>query len=136
MEGMLLPYDNQRGPNCGITALAVIAGISFTQAVTVFTRRYPKRANWKGRTTSGERSKVLNDLGYSWVDAEPYRRMTLETWVICYSQPRVRYIVRTTGHVQVVKDGRVTDQFQQAVKVRLHRGRRKMVTCVTTIEEV
>lgn len=128
-EGMSLPSDAIFGPNCGVTAVAIVAGVPFATAWAQLGRGHGK--SWKGRTTHAQRIQALKVLGVSFDELEP-RRMTLETFVRRFAKPGARYMVRTTGHVQVVQDGMVADQGG-VVEAAKHWGRRKFVSRATLI---
>ena len=115
-----LPADQPKQVRgfCGLTAMAVFTGYSFEavkqayQIGLVENDRKTKRSNWKGTT---------NVLGRNWalevmdVDFETtmYRRgeqVSLEKWVARHAKPGATYMITTTGHVQVVRDGVVIDQ--------------------------
>ena len=121
MEHLALPVDAQRGPNCGLTALAVVAGVTLAEATAEYIRVYPRYvgSNWKGGTRWDYTTQAAENLGVRYVDDTPLdphpllrivKRMSLKTFVKKYALPGKRYIIRTTGHVQVVQDSRVIDQ--------------------------
>lgn len=105
-DGLALPADARMGPNCGVTAVAIVAGVSFAEAFAML--RGSKSARWKGRTTESERLAVLARLGVT-LSRIHVRRMTLAT-LARRLDPTRRYIVRTTGHVQVLQGGQMIDQ--------------------------
>lgn len=107
-DGLSLPEDNcATGPNCGVTAVAIAAGISFAQAWDLL--RNGRNANWKGRTNEAERNKALTALGVKLVPVGIGRRASLKT-VARLLNPDHRYLVRTTGHVQILGGGLMVDQ--------------------------
>lgn len=119
MEHLALPVDAQRGPNCGLTALAVVAGVTLAEAAAAYIRQYPRYvgSNWKGGTRWTYTLQAAKHLGVRYVDDTPLDprygcriRMSLKTFVKKHALPGKRYMVRTTGHVQVVQDGMVIDQ--------------------------
>lgn len=121
MEHLALPVDAQRGPNCGLTALAVVAGVTLAEATAAYVRQYPRRvgSNWKGGTRWKYTLQAAKHLGVRYVDDTPLdpsytcrivKRMSLKTFVKKHALPGKRYMIRTTGHVQVVQDGMVIDQ--------------------------
>lgn len=136
VDGMSRPRGTPSGPNCGITAIAVAAGVSFAAAKRAFLNRFPKRGNWKGGTRESERMEVLADLGVKVRRVELPRRMALRTWVLsCCPNTKARYIVRTTGHVQIVKGNRVTDQHNEACSIIWFNGGGRHVRSVYRIME-
>ena len=121
MENLALPVDAQRGPNCGLTALAVVAGVTLAEATAAYIRQYPRfvGSNWKGGTRWTYTMQAAKHLGVRYVDDTPLedgynirivKRMSLKTFVKKHTLPGKRYMVRTTGHVQVLQDGMVIDQ--------------------------
>jgi hypothetical protein len=140
-EGLLPPADTVRGRNCGVTAVAILTGGTFAETFAQFRHVLKKSGRWKGRTTDADRRMVLATLNVTLreVPLPPLynpaiagrltRRMTLERFVRCYAEKGVRYLVRTTGHVQVVRDGFVSDQCG-CEPIGKFWGRRKRVTLV------
>ena len=121
MENLALPVDAQHGPNCGLTALAVVAGVTLAEATAAYIRQYPNYvgSNWKGGTRWTYTMQAAKHLGVRYVDDTPLedgynirivKRMSLKTFVKKHAIPGKRYMVRTTGHVQVLQDGMVIDQ--------------------------
>ncbi|MCH9835578.1 hypothetical protein K0U83_07930 [bacterium] len=121
MENLALPVDAQHGPNCGLTALAVVAGVTLAEATAAYIRQYPNYvgSNWKGGTRWTYTMQAAKHLGVRYVDDTPLedgynirivKRMSLKTFVKKHTIPGKRYMIRTTGHVQVVQDGMVIDQ--------------------------
>lgn len=121
MENLALPVDAQHGPNCGLTALAVVAGVTLAEATAAYIRQYPRYvgSNWKGGTYWTYTMQAAKHLGVRYVDDTPLdprytirivKRMSLKTFVKKHALPGKRYMVRTTGHVQVLQDGMVIDQ--------------------------
>ena len=113
MEQLALPTDATRGPNCGLTALAVVAGVTLADATAAYIRQYPRYvgSNWKGGTRWTYTMQAAKHLGVRYVDDMPFNtRMSLKTFVKKHAMPWHRYMIRTTGHVQVVQDGMVIDQ--------------------------
>lgn len=139
MEGLYVPGDTPSGPNCGVTAVAVVASVPFTTAKQAFQqarlmlRGKPYRRSWKGSTQCHERKKALQLLGVKFKGYVP-PRMTLEHWVDQHTCRDVSYLVTTTGHCQVVRNGHVSDQIQEAVKIEHYRWKRKHVQHVFEIK--
>lgn len=119
-----LPADHWSGPHCGVTAIAVLSGHTFQEVWDYFKKR--KGPRWKGTLLMWEFPGALFDFGVESAKFQPRRRMTLETWVSCYSQPGTTYAVQTTGHMQVVRDRYVMDQAGLQ-HISQARGRRKFV---------
>jgi hypothetical protein len=134
LDGMSVPADNRLGPNCGVTAVAVLAGVSFQTAWDQIALIANRDGKWKGGTRHSERLAALNLLGVRYTEIHIPRKMRLRTvaaWTM--TTPGVRYMVRTTGHVQVIRDGIVLDQAGP-VAAALHWGRNKLVSNITRID--
>jgi hypothetical protein len=130
-EGFALPVGSRMGPNCGVTAVAVAARVPFNLAWDAC--RNNKRANWKGRTSLRDRLNALRSLGVPYEDKGTYvyKRQTLQTYVRRLD-PSARYMITTTGHVQMVEGEMVLDQHGVR-HVSEFWGRRKLVLHVIRI---
>lgn len=108
MEGLRLPLDlvtNQ--PNCGVVAVAIAADVPYTVALAAFSRTH---GNWKGRTRLSERREALQFFGV-YVERKLTEPMTLHSWMQYHAWPSEFYMVTTTGHVQMVHNNLVADQY-------------------------
>ncbi|SFZ81633.1 hypothetical protein SAMN02983003_0605 [Devosia enhydra] len=130
IEGLALPQDARIGPNCGVTAVAVAAGVPFATAWALMAPAHG--ATWKGRSTEAERLTALAKLGVR-VERIHVNRMTLNA-LAKRLDPTRRYIIRTTGHVQICKGGMMVDQ-RGARPIAGDRASRKFVTSVLRIVE-
>ena len=92
MENLALPVDAQHGPNCGLTALAVVASVTLAEATAAYIRQYPLYvgSNWKGGTYWTYTMQAAKHLGVRYVDDTPLedgynirivKRMSLKTFV-------------------------------------------------------
>ena len=129
--GFSLPQGSRSGPNCGVTAVAIICGLTFDDAWNRL--RGKRNANWKGKTTVRDWIAVLEQLGVKH-DLRTVTGMTLQTFVQTKARKGVRYMARTSGHVQVVQDGWVIDQMG-AKHISQFWGRRKRLTHIIEIME-
>ncbi len=129
------PADQRKGPNCGVTAVAIASGVSFARAWNAFKavnpRAYGKR--WKGSTYTIDQKKVLDRLN---VGHESYlpkgARGPLYRFVDQFTAKDTVYMVTTGSHVQIVCNGMVADQA--GVKpIAEFWGRRKIVKHVLRI---
>jgi hypothetical protein len=121
-ERLSLPEGARRGGNCGVTATAIAAGISFDQAWDLFEKHCKRIRNskrWTGGTHDHERELVLGKLGVSYrvikfpelvYDIGNGAKPSLKKFVEWGTVRGTLYIVTTSGHVQIVQDGWVTDQ--------------------------
>lgn len=120
-----LPPGAFMGPNCGVTAVAIAAGVSMSKAWNTFTANYTMSSNWRGGTRHVERLKVLDQLDVTYREFKP-KRMTLTAFAAKTKGDDRTYMVTTTGHVQMVRNGQVLDQ-RGVVPVGKHWGRRKFI---------
>jgi len=118
-------------PCCGVYAVAHLAGRPIGEFFNTARKLLGRSGSWKGRTWWRERAVMLDHCGLAYQDASPpqwYPRITLKTWARRHAQPGVTYLVDTTGHTQVVRDGFVTDQCgtrrigEQVLKMRSYFG--------------
>ena len=106
------PADQRPGPNCGVTALAVSAGISFQKAWQTFRAVNPRVYNnrWKGGTYTSDQTKALERLQIAFDDMMLGQRMNMSRFVREYTARDTVYMVTTGRHVQTVLNGHVIDQ--------------------------
>lgn len=130
------PTDQRRGPNCGVTALAVSAGISFQKAWDTFRAVNPRVYNnrWKGGTYPTDQAKALERLEIAFDDMMLTRRMNITKFVNEYTAPNTVYMVTTATHVQTVLNGHVIDQRGKK-HVSEYWARKKFVKRVRIIKE-
>lgn len=126
-DDIKLPGDVPRGlPNCGVVAVSVFTGVSYREVEAAF-RRVSKRCasrKWKGPTRPWEQAAVLKQLNHARSVGFRTQRKTLQRWAKENAWPGVTYMIGTTAHKQVLKDGYITDQGG-TVHVSEHWGRRK-----------
>ena len=127
-----LPSDLRQGPVCGVLAVSVAVGVPFTRVWILIGERKSRR--WRGVTNHSDRARALDFFGVRYHHAPLGRgdRVRLSTFVSTRLRYGVTYIIRTGGHVQVVRDGWVLDQ-SGASPVHRFWGRNKIVTSVITI---
>lgn len=122
-----LPADNRIGPSCGVTAVAVAAQRPFAEVWAYFAAR--KSSRWKGGTKVTERMDALRHFGVAFEESTPRVRFTLQRFVREAANPDAVYMVRTTGHVQIVHRRMILDQHG-AKHPGVFWGRRKLVSHV------
>lgn len=129
------PTDQRRGPNCGVTALAVSAGISFQKAWDTFRAINPRVYNnrWKGGTYPTDQAKALERLQIAFYNL-PVEKTNLKNFVRDYTARDTVYMVTTGRHVQTVLNGHVIDQ-QGKKHIAEYWGRKKFVQTVRVIKE-
>ena len=112
-------------PCCGVTAVALFSGASFSDVWDFIAKR--KRGNWKGSTYHSDQRAALKQFnkGRTVAMAVP-QRMTLKTFAEKHALPGHIYMIRTTGHQQILKDGYVVDQAGKK-PVDEHWGKSKIV---------
>jgi len=112
-------------PCCGITAISVFTGARFDEVWNFVKSR--KRGNWKGSTYHSDQKAALKRFNRGrTVAVKVTSRKTLERFAREDARPGVAYMIRTTGHQQVLKDGIVADQ-RGSTHVSEYWGRRKRV---------
>ncbi len=130
------PADQRPGPNCGVTALAVSAGISFRKAWDTFRAVNPRaygHNRWKGGTYTIDQSRALERLKIAFYRI-PVEKTNLKNFVRDYTQRDTVYMVTTGRHVQTVLNGHVIDQ-QGKKHIAEYWGRKKFVQNVRVIKE-
>jgi hypothetical protein len=129
LERLSFPDGYQRGPNCGVLAVAVCSGKPYADCEAAL--RLP--GNWKGGTRQADRERVLRAFGVRFDTCANPPRRTLLHFVRCHAEPNTLYKVRVTGHVVTVLNGMVFDQ-RGAVPVASCISRRKIVKTVLRIK--
>ena len=134
-EGLALPQGARKGPNCGVTAMAIAANISFDSAWDLLERvhrdrrggllsniktknnMFSKKTKFTGATFDADRELAYKKIGLKtkkidWekIKSSGHTVLTLKNFVEWGTAKGKTYIVTTTGHVQVVKDNWVIDQ--------------------------
>jgi hypothetical protein len=141
-RGISIPADYSKArSDCGVLAVAIATGVSYAKAWDAlrfiakqgFLRGRPCR-RFTGGTNTSERQFIMARFGLEFYVHYSERRQTLQTLVTTRLDSRKRFMVRTTKHVQMVKDGHVTDQ-RGTVPIRLYWGRKKFVTEVIEIAD-
>jgi hypothetical protein len=102
---LALPEGARQGPNCGVTAIAIVAGVSFETAWQVIGQH--KSGNWKGRTYRHDRIAALKKLGVRFKRLRQPSR-TLQTFVTDHTVRGATYMVELGSHM--VRVGLVADQ--------------------------
>jgi len=157
-EGLALPEGARSGPNCGVTAMAIAANISFDSAWDLLKRvhrdrrgghlsniktnnnMFSKKTKFTGATHDAERELAYKLIGLkttklNWKDKYAIAKkngnfvLTLKNFVEWGTAKGKTYIVTTTGHVQVVKDDWVIDQGG-AKSIEEYHGKAKHITSV------
>lgn len=136
-----LPADAKSGPNCGVTALAVAAGVSFARAWNTFATvgRYGRR--WRGATFTHHQGPALDKLGIKWRSTVPAgggtlfagKGKTVKYFVENHTAKDTLYMITTGSHVQLALNGMMLDQCGPK-PVDEYRSRRCKVSNVKVIE--
>lgn len=125
-------------PNCGVTAVAVIAGAPFGEAFAMIKRQHGYGPAWKGRTYLADRLQALDTLGV------PHRTIYRPAWnargkhSLLHWARRLPYgvtfMVDVTGHTVTLRDGCMVDQHTRSwTPVAVARCARKMVRSIVCI---
>ena len=130
-----LPEDNRKGPNCGVTAIAVSSGVSFAKAWQTFQAVNPYRygSRWKGGVTQSDIEAALTRLKIA-AEKLPRQKMNLKRFVKEHTRPNTVYLVTTGRHAQTVLNGEVIDQSGKK-PIDDFWGRRKFVDRAIIIKE-
>lgn len=104
----MLPVGNRRGPHCGITAIAVLAGVPFQTVWDIFAPSKPH--NWKGSVTFEDIARAFRILKVRYRTRYFGRTINVRDFVATKAKPGVRYMVDTYDHLAVLKDGELLDQ--------------------------
>lgn len=121
--GLALPEDAIHGPNCGVTAVAVAAGVPFATAWDTIKALGGYGNRWQGVTNWRQQMDALVRLGVRLGPEVLHRRyvlrrrrmawvstMTLRQWAALHTRKGQRYLVNVTGHALVYCDGYLIDQ--------------------------
>ena len=122
--------DTPKGyPNCGVVALSVATQTPYREVEKWWKVR--RRGNWRGRTHVGELLKWLTEHGYSYKEFLITGRNegNLRNHHLKGTFERGKtYLILTTGHFQVYRDGYVADQScDEGVPVSEFWGKGKQV---------
>ena len=111
MEGFAVPAGVPRGPNCGVTAVAVLTGKSFADVWEAFRAICNKGPRWEGLTSRKERDAVCNSFGFDVKHVRMMRKPSLHVFTKMAAVSNVGpLLVRTGGHVQVIWNNHALDQ--------------------------
>ncbi len=121
-------------PNCGVVAVAYLAGKPVKDVFRDFKTTFGKGGNWKGRTYTYEQDVMMKkyDVKFKPVDLH-HRINTFSQWLRCSMDPKKTYRVTVTGHVMVVDKGHVIDQSKLTHYKELKTGKCKKVRSVLEI---
>ena len=136
-----LPADARSGPNCGVTALAVAAGVSFARAWNTFATVGNYGRRWRGATFTCHQGPALDKLGIKWRSTVPAgggtlfagKGRTVKHFVENHTSKDTLYMITTGSHVQLALNGMVLDQCGPK-PVDEYRSRRCKVSNVKVIE--
>ena len=118
---------NEKGKSftgyCGVAAVSNVSNVPLSEVHVKFIKLCKKKPTWTGGTHHNERVKVLK---YYRVKFQEFKLlgMTLKTFVDQHTVKDTTYIVTTSSHVQVIKNGMVTDQ-RGTVHISEYWGRNK-----------
>ena len=136
-----LPKDAFKGGHCGVQAVAVVAGISLTEAFGKFRKhcnRVKRKRRWSGGTMYDERLVVLDKLNVKYEKLLQQHKkngilystgfdMTLQRFIKDVANPNHVYMITTTRHVQLVYGNKVLDQGG-VVDINDYWGKRKKIS--------
>lgn len=123
----MIPPDTPHGmDNCGIAVVAMLAGVSYAEASSLFLLMCAK----SDTTTVWDRVEVMETLGLTALEEVHYRfKPTLYRWVEDTLQPDYDYHLTLTGHAVAIRNGLLYDQvFRTGVPPLRSPYKRKQVT--------
>jgi len=121
-----MPAKASRMGCCGIISVALFTGAGFAEVWDTIRRAHRKPGNWGGGTRHNERLTAIRKLNKGRSAAFKVQRMTLRKWINLHAKDDTTYMIRTTGHIQVVRNGFVYDQ-SGCWSILEHPGKNKMV---------
>lgn len=124
--------DLVRAPNCGVTAVAIAAGVPIDQAMEVVRKIKGKSRRWKGSTKHNDRILALEHFKVPHRHYALHDKRRLYTWVRDRAEPGQLYLLRITGHVLLVKDGWCMDQHGPC-RIEVYGYRGSLLTHVVEI---
>jgi len=131
---MLYPKDGRGNkPNCGVLVVATVTHKPLSEVFAHMKAKYGKNGNWKGRTFDHQVINTIGELGGRLENVFHKDTMGVKRgsqfmkWVNEKAQKDSAYVVWTTGHVQIVKEGKVYDQSGCGTPIAEHWGRRKFI---------
>lgn len=133
---MYYPQDvNSEAPNCGVTAVAIISGKSVADVFAYMKEKFGRGGNWKGRTFQKEVIDTLRDFGFyvKEVYKKPADKRGTQFQKHIFFKRDIPHVVWTTGHVQVVYQGKVYDQTG-CFNTSEYWGRRKFITRIVEVK--
>lgn len=120
-------------PCCGVTAVAVVAGVTFDQAYGYMGRNHGR--SWKGVSNLPERRMAMDHFGVIYGVPKVYyrKRVSFKAWMKT-AKPGTTYMIDVTGHTMVYRDGFLIDQSRfHPVKATDHPASRKFMWSATEI---
>jgi hypothetical protein len=125
-------------PYCGVLAVAIVAHRSVAEVFDIMKNAYGKRGNWKGRTQDFQVIETATKLGIKLYCVRPRTQnkgTQFMKWVNTEAALGKTYMVWTTGHVQIVANGKVYDQSGCGTPIIEHWGRRKFIQRIELVVE-
>ena len=139
---MLYPKDGRgEDPNCGVLAVATVTHRPLAVVFDHMKAKYGKNGNWKGRTVDSQVINTVGELGGKLENVYHREAMGVKRgpqfmkWVTEKAKEGTPYMVWTTGHVQIVKNGKVYDQSGCGTPIAEYWGRRKFIRRVEKVIE-
>jgi hypothetical protein len=97
------------GPNCGVSALAIVANIHFNKAWSLLIQRKKRKSQWKGSTWETDIEWALTRLGIPFTSTPHTERLTVRRFAERIAQPGQTYLLFTGTHALVLRDDVVID---------------------------
>lgn len=100
-------------PNCGLVALSIVTATPLLEVTEWYRTTFKMRANWRGRTHHKDYAQWFQRKGI-WTNHVTYpkdRVRTIGDFAEWNTKPGKFYMVLSSGHIMVAKDGWVADQW-------------------------
>jgi len=115
IEGSIQALGIKSGkPNCGVVAVAYVAQRPVEEVTEVMKKIRGAGSRWNGATNWVDRNTAMSHYNVSAKKILDVKSQALKTWMKneydnTYD-PEKKYMVNTTGHVQIIDKGFVIDQ--------------------------
>jgi len=131
----MIPRDTPRGKdNCGIAAVAMLAGVTYEEAGRLFFDLCKR----EDITSIWDRMLVMDALGLTVTHEQHYKdKPTLFRWYKDMYDPHYDYHVTITGHALAVRKHKLFDpEFPHGIRIEVGPYKRKRVTSYLRLGEV
>lgn len=103
------PPGERAGPNCGVSALAIVARVHFDTAWNLLIQRKKRKSQWKGSTWEHDIEWGLTQLGVPFTSTPHPERLTVRRFAERVAEPGQTYLLFTGTHALVLRDDVIAD---------------------------